>query len=136
MTADLILAIDEGTSSARAIVYDRSWTPIATAARQLQTLHPQPGWAEQDPEEIRGAVVQTVAEVLDAVGGPGRIAATAIANQGETVVAWDSRSGEPLAPAVLWSCRRSQTVVDRVAAKGHGSEIHQRTGLPLDAYFS
>src|SRR3954466_10974511 len=105
MTADLLLAIDEGTSSARAIVYDGSWTPIATAARRLATLHPRPAWAEQDPEEIRGAVVQTVAQGVDPAGGPGRIAATGIANQGETVVAGDSRSGEPLAPAVLWSCR-------------------------------
>jgi glycerol kinase len=136
MTADLILAIDEGTSSARAIVYDGAWRPVASAGRRLTTSHPKPGWAEQDPDEILDAVVATVGEVLGAIGGPDRIAATGIANQGETVVAWDPTTGEALAPAVLWSCRRSQPIVDRVAMAGHGPEIERRTGLPLDPYFS
>ena len=136
MTGDLILAIDEGTSSARASAYDATWSPVATAARRLATTHPQPGWAEQDPAAILTAVIDVVAEVVDSVGGPGRIAAAGLANQGETVVAWDRVSGDPLAPAVLWSCRRSQPIVDRVAAAGHGPEIRSRTGLPLDPYFS
>ena len=136
MTADLTLAVDEGTSSARAIVYDRGWRPIASAGRRLATRHPNPGWAEQDPGEILDAVVATVGEVVAAVGGPDRIAATGIANQGETVIAWDRTTGEALAPAVLWSCRRSQPIVDRVAMAGHGPAVQSRTGLPLDPYFS
>ena len=136
MTRDLILAIDEGTSSARAIAYDASWQPIASAGRRLATSHPQPGWAEQDPEAILRAVVDVVQEVLDRVGGRGRIAAVGLANQGETVVAWDRASGAPLAPAILWSCRRSQPIVDRAAAGGHGPRVRELTGLPLDPYFS
>lgn len=136
MTADLILAIDEGTSSARAIVYDAGWSPVATAGRRLVTSHPHPGWAEQDPDEIVGAVVDVVAEVLDRVGGPGRIVAVGLANQGESVVAWDRRSSRPLAPAILWSCRRSQPIVERVASAGHGRRVRELTGLPLDPYFS
>ncbi len=136
MSGDLLLAIDEGTSSARAIAYDRSWTPVASAARRLETAHPRPGWAEQDADAILAAVVDVVGEVLEAVGGAARIAATGIANQGESVVAWDAASGTALGPVVLWSCRRSAAIVDRIAAAGHGPEIQRRTGLPLDPYFS
>jgi glycerol kinase len=136
VTPDLILAIDEGTSSARAIAYDAAWQPVATAGRRLGTTHPRPGWAEQDPDEILRAVVEVVAEVVDQVGGRDRIAAVGLANQGETVVAWDRRSGEPLAPAILWSCRRSGAIVDRVAAAGHGARVRELSGLPLDPYFS
>lgn len=136
MTRDLVLAIDEGTSSARAIAYDRDWRPVAAASRRLTTTHSHPGWAEQDSEAILDGVVAAVGEVLATVGGAGRIAATGIANQGETVVAWDRATREALSPAVLWSCRRSQAIVDRVAMAGHGPAIHRRTGLPLDPYFS
>jgi len=136
VSADLILAIDEGTSSARAIAYDAQWRPVASAARRLVTEHPRAGWAEQDAEAIVLAVTEVVGDVLAAVGGPERIAAAGLANQGETVVAWDTVTGVALAPAVLWSCRRSQAIVERVAAAGHGPWIRERTGLPLDPYFS
>jgi glycerol kinase len=136
VSGDLILAIDEGTSSARAIAYDADWQPVATAARRLTTDHPQPGWAEQDAEAIVVAVVEVVAEVLETVGGPGRIAAAGLANQGETVVAWDRHTGAAIAPAVLWSCRRSQEIVERIGSDGHRDWIRERTGLPLDPYFS
>ena len=136
MTADLVLAIDQGTGSTRAIAWDDAWAQVAHASRPLATRHPQPGWAEQDPLAILASVVDVVDEVLAAVGGPARIAAVGLDNQGETVVAWDRVTGEPLAPAVLWNCRRSQPIVDRVAAAGHGAAIRERTGLPLDPYFS
>jgi glycerol kinase len=136
MTADLVMAVDQGTSSTRAIVYDDSWTEVASASRTLTTMYPQPGWAEQDPAAILASVVEVVGEALAAVGGPGRIAAVGIDNQGETVVAWDRDTGEPLGPAVLWHCRRSQPIVDRVAASGRGPAIRALTGLPLDPYFS
>jgi glycerol kinase len=136
MTADLVMAVDQGTSSTRAIVYDRSWTEVASASRTLATIHPRPGWAEQDPAAILESVVAVVREVLAAVGGTTRIAALGIDNQGETVVAWDRLTGEPLGPAILWSCRRSQSIVERVAAAGHGPAVREITGLPLDPYFS
>jgi glycerol kinase len=133
---DLILAIDQGTSSTRAIAYDSTWTARAGASRRLAITHPQPGWAEQDPEEILRSVVEVVGEVLQAVGGRARIGAVGLANQGETVIPWDRTTGEALGPAVVWHCRRSQAIVERVAAAGSGAEIRRRTGLPLDPYFS
>ncbi|HUQ79083.1 MAG TPA: FGGY family carbohydrate kinase [Patescibacteria group bacterium] len=136
MSGDLVLAIDQGTGSTRAIAFDSAWRPIAHASRPLETIHPRPGWAEQDPLAILASVVDAVAEVLLDVGGPARIGAVGLDNQGETVVAWDRVSGEPLAPAILWNCRRSQSIVDRVAAAGHGPAIRDLTGLPLDPYFS
>jgi glycerol kinase len=136
MSADLVLAIDQGTTSTRAIAYDGTWTEQAAASRRLTTTHPRPGWAEQEPEAILASVVGVVAEVLAAVGGPARIAAVGLANQGETVVPWDRQTGEALAPAVLWHCRRSQAIVDRMAAARHGPAIQALTGLPLDPYFS
>jgi glycerol kinase len=92
------------------------------------------GLAEQDAEAIVVAVVEAVGEVLAAVGGTERITAAGLANQGETVVAWDRHSGAALAPAVLWSCRRSQAIVERIAAAGDGAWIRERPGLPLDPY--
>ncbi len=133
---DLVLAIDQGTSSTRAVAFDASWSVRASASRRLTTRHPQGGWAEQDPEAILNSVVEVVADVVEAVGGPGRIGAVGLANQGETVVPWDSATGEALGPAVLWHCRRSQAIVDRIAATGHGPAIQALTGLPLDPYFS
>src|SRR5215213_6654409 len=136
MADGLVLAIDQGTSSTRAIAYDSSWTARAGASRRLEVRHPRPGWAEQDPDEILASVVEVVAEVLETVGGTSEIAAVGLANQGETVVPWDSETGEALGPAVVWHCRRSQAIVERVAAAGHGPAIQARTGLPLDPYFS
>ena len=136
MSADLVLAIDQGTTSTRAIAYDESWSEVATASRRLATAHPRPGWAEQDPTAILDSVAAAVAEVLDAVGGASRVVAAGIDNQGETVVPWDRATGEPLGPAVVWHCRRSQPIVDRVEAAGHGPAIRGLTGLPLDPYFS
>jgi glycerol kinase len=136
VTADLVLAIDQGTSSTRAIAYDRSWAVRASAGRPLATRHPRPGWAEQDPGVILDSVVAVVAEVVAAVGGAGAIGAVGMANQGETVVPWDSTTGEPLGPAIVWHCKRSQPIVDQVAAAGHEPAIRALTGLPLDPYFS
>ncbi len=131
-----ILAIDEGTTSTRAIAFDLELRPVAQAAVPVETTHPAPDWAEQDPLAILDSVVETVARVLDAVGGPERIAAVGLDNQGESVVAWDAESLAPLSPVVVWHCRRSLSVVDRLRAAGLEAKIRARTGLPLDPYYS
>ncbi|HEU4673923.1 MAG TPA: FGGY family carbohydrate kinase [Candidatus Limnocylindrales bacterium] len=136
MSADLLLAIDQGTTSTRAIAYDRELRPVASAAIPLDTQHPKPGWVEQDPEQIIASVVESVGQVLDEVGGPGRIAAVGLDNQGETVVAWAAGTLRPLAPAIVWQCRRSGPIVDRLRERGLEPAIAARTGLPLDPYFS
>ena len=133
---DLILGIDQGTTSTRTIAFDRSFAVTASAARPLETAHPKPGWVEVDADALLSSVVETVAEVLDAIGGVGRVAAVGLANQGETVVAWDAETMRPLAPAVVWQCRRSGPIVDRLRAAGHEPAIRALTGLPLDPYFS
>lgn len=136
MSDDLILAVDQGTTSTRAIAFDGRLQPVASAAIPLDTAHPRPGWVEQDPELILESVVDAVARVLAEVGGPGRIGALGLDNQGETVVAWDAETGQALAPAVVWQCRRSLPIVERLQAAGLEPAIRERTGLPLDPYFS
>lgn len=135
-TADLLLAIDQGTTSTRVIAFDRDLRIVASAARPIATRHPVPGWVEQDPDELVESVVATVETVLDAVGGRSRVAAVGLDNQGETVVAWDAETGRPLAPAIVWQCRRSEPIVHRLRERGLEPQIQERTGLPLDPYFS
>lgn len=132
----VLLAIDQGTTSTRAIAFDARLRPLAAASRSLRTRHPRPGWVEQDAEEILETVVATVAEVLEACGGPGAVVAAGVANQGETVVAWDAESGRALAPAIVWQCKRSGPIIERLRAAGLEHEVRARTGLPLDPYFS
>jgi glycerol kinase len=132
----VLLAIDQGTSSTRTLALDADLRVVASAERRLAVSHPQPGWAEQDPLEILASVVDTVADILRTIGGRERVVAVGLDNQGETVVAWDARDGRPLAPAILWQCRRSEPIVRRLAEDGRGPVITERTGLPLDPYFS
>ncbi|HEX5396556.1 MAG TPA: FGGY family carbohydrate kinase, partial [Candidatus Limnocylindria bacterium] len=132
---DLIVAVDQGSSSTRAVAFDTQLRPVASASRPLDTTHPRPGWVEQDADAILASVVDAIAEVLQAVSGH-RIVAAGIDNQGETVVAWDADSGEPLAPAVSWQCNRSAEVVERLRCAGHEAEVWRHTGLPLHPYFS
>ncbi|HEX5416777.1 MAG TPA: FGGY family carbohydrate kinase, partial [Chloroflexota bacterium] len=133
---DLILAIDQGSTSTRAVAFDRSLRPVAQASRAITASYPRPGWVEHDPDEIFNSVVTTVAEVLAEVGGSPQIAAVGLANQGETVVAWDNETGRPLGPAISWRCKRSHEIVDRLRAAGREPEVRSLTGLPLDPYFS
>lgn len=136
MTPDLLLAIDQGTTSTRAIAFDRRLRPVAATSIPLVTTHPAPGWVEQDPDALLESVVETVAKVLDEVGGPGQILAAGLDNQGETVVAWDADDGRSLGPAIGWQCRRSLPIVERLRKRGLEPAIREQTGLPLDPYFS
>ena len=136
MTADVILAIDQGTSSTRTIAYDLNLRPIASATAQARVRHPRPGWVEKDADQILECVVGTVARVLADIGGAARVAAVGLDNEGETVVAWDAETGRPLSPAIVWQCRRSLPIVERIKAAGLADVIEDRTGLPLDPYFS
>ncbi|MEX2136920.1 MAG: FGGY family carbohydrate kinase [Chloroflexota bacterium] len=136
MSPDLLLAIDQGTTSTRAFVFDRGLRVMASASRPIRIQHPRPGWAEQNPDEILESVVECTAEVLASCGGPERIAAVGLDNQGETVVAWDETTGAALSPAIVWQCRRSEPIVERLRSAGLEPELRRLTGLPLDPYFS
>jgi glycerol kinase len=135
-TPQLLLAIDQGTTSTRAVAFDLELRPVASASRPVERQHPRPGWVETDPAALLGGVIEVVGEVLSAVGGAERIAAAGLDNQGETVVAWDATDLRPLAPAILWQCRRSLPIVDELRAAGHEAAIRSATGLPLDPYYS
>jgi glycerol kinase len=131
-----ILAIDQGTTGSRAIVFDRRGRVVASAYEEFPQYFPKPGWVEHDPEEIWRSVHRTVQKALASV--PGRsIAAVGITNQRETTVIWDRRTGRPVAKAIVWQCRRTAGRCRELAARpGLSRLIRKKTGLPIDAYFS
>jgi glycerol kinase len=127
-----LLGIDEGTSAVKAVLFDEQLRPVREARRAKQMLHPQPGWVEQDGEDVLRAVVEAVAEVLH--DAPGEVVACGLDHQGESVIAWDGTTGRPLTNVITWQDKRSQTVLDRL--EGQADAITARSGLPLDPYFS
>jgi glycerol kinase len=137
MASDHILAIDQGTTSTRAILFDAIARPVAIAERALPQHYPQSGWVEHDAEDIWRGVVDTAREAVAASGLPaGRIATIAITNQRETVVLWDRATGEPLCRAIVWQDRRTADACAALKADGAEPLVQARTGLLLDPYFS
>ncbi len=125
----LLLGVDEGTTAVKAALFDLDLRPLRSATRRVATAHPAPGLAEQDARVIRAAVVDAVAELLATLGPGDEVVACGLDHQGESVLAWDPGTGEPLTPVVLWSDARTVTVADP-------DGVRARTGLPLDPYFS
>lgn len=135
--AEYLLAIDQGTTSSRAILFDRDGASVQTASRELTQIYPQPGWVEHDPMEIWGTQLATAHEVMARAGvSAGDIAAIGIANQRETTVLWDRATGRPVANAIVWQCRRTAGCCDQLRAAGEAAGIAEKTGLVVDAYFS
>ena len=130
----LLLGVDEGTSAVKAILFDTDLRPIAEARRSKPLVHPQPGWVEQDPEAIVTAVVHAVAELLD--GADDEVVACGLDHQGESVLAWNAETGAPITPVVTWQDKRSQEILDRLESDGLADEVRERSGMPLDPYFS
>jgi len=133
-TMSLLLGIDEGTSAVKAVLYDTDLRPLAEARREKGLSYPRPGWVEQDPEEVLAAVVGAVAEVLE--GADGEVVACGLDHQGESVLAWDAESGKPLSQIVTWQDKRSQEILDRLERDGEAATVRERSGMPLDPYFS
>ncbi len=132
-----LLALDQGTTSSRAILFDQHGRIKAQAQREIAQHYPQPGWVEHDPDEIWATQAATIAEALAlADASPEQLVAVGIANQRETTVLWDRATGRPLAPAIVWQDRRTADYCDRLRTDGHEAEISRRTGLLLDPYFS
>ena len=136
----LILAIDQGTTSTRAIAFEAApeggLRPVAVSQIELEQHFPHPGWVEHDAAEIWSATLQTCREVIRKAGGVGRFAAIGITNQRETSVLWDAATGEPLHRAIVWQDRRTADVTGKLAAAGHEQMVQAATGLILDPYFS
>jgi glycerol kinase len=132
-----VLALDQGTTSSRSILFDHDGAVVATAQREFTQHFPRSGWVEHDAEEIWATQAATIAEVLArARATPGDLAAVGITNQRETAVLWDRRTGRPVAPAIVWQDRRTADMCARLRTDGHEPEISRRTGLLLDPYFS
>ena len=134
---DYVLAIDQGTTSSRAIVFDRERRSIGCGQREHPQSYPHSGWVEHDAALIWSTQAATIADALREAGiGPGDLAAIGITNQRETTVLWDRRTGRPVAPAIVWQDRRTAERCAALLANGHGPLISARTGLLPDSYFS
>lgn len=132
-----VLALDQGTTSSRAMLFDETARVIATAQQEFPQIFPRPGWVEHDAEEIWRTQIACARQVLNESGVPvANVRALGITNQRETTVLWDRKSGVPLANAIVWHDRRTADKCDAIRAQGHAERIRQRTGLELDAYFS
>ena len=132
-----ILALDQGTTSSRAILFDRDGAIVAIAQKEFRQIFPQPGWVEHDAQEIWATQSAVAVEALGrAHAGPGDVAAIGITNQRETTVVWDRDSGRPIHNAIVWQDRRTAEFCDRLKADGQGPLITGKTGLVIDAYFS
>jgi glycerol kinase len=137
MAKNYILAFDQGTTSSRSILFDASGHIVASAQREFEQIYPRPGWVEHDPMAIWDTQLATAREVLRKSGaGAGEIAAIGITNQRETTVVWDRKTGEPIHNAIVWQCRRTTEMCERLKAEGMDQEVRERTGLLVDAYFS
>jgi len=133
----VILALDQGTTSSRAIVFDAKGAILAVAQKEFTQLFPRPGWVEHDPEEIWVTQVTVAHEALARAGIQAReVAAIGITNQRETTVVWERRTGRPLCNAIVWQDRRTAAACDALKARGLEARISAKTGLLLDAYFS
>jgi glycerol kinase len=132
-----ILALDQGTTSSRSILFDAAGQPVATAQREFTQFFPQSGWVEHDAEEIWATQAATITEVLARARiAPHDVAAIGITNQRETTVLWDRRTGLPVAPAIVWQDRRTADFCRQMRDEGLEAEVTRRTGLLLDPYFS
>ena len=132
-----ILALDQGTTSSRSILFDKSGSIIAVAQREFTQIFPKPGWVEHNPEEIWESQLATAKEVLAKANvSPKDIAAIGITNQRETTIVWDRNTGEAIYNAIVWQDRRTASFCDELKEKGLQKTIQQKTGLVIDAYFS
>lgn len=132
-----ILALDQGTTSSRAIIYDHDGLPVATAQKEFTQIYPEPGWVEHDPSEIWETQSEVALESLSKAGLDGsRIAAIGITNQRETTVVWNRKTGKPVYNAIVWQDRRTADYCDRLKSEGYADFIREKTGLIIDAYFS
>lgn len=132
-----ILAIDQGTTSTRAILFDKSGDIVHSAQREFQQFFPKPGWVEHNASEIWGSVLSVIASVLTESGNqPQDIVGIGITNQRETTVVWNKKTGQPVYNAIVWQSRQTQAIVDELREAGHERAIREKTGLVLDPYFS
>ena len=132
-----LMALDQGTTSSRSILFDKSGNIISMAQKEFKQIYPEPGWVEHNPREIWSSQFATAIEAMANVGATYEdIEAIGITNQRETTVVWDKETGEPVYNAIVWQCRRTAPLIDKIVKEGHGDYLREATGLVPDAYFS
>ncbi|MGN6084720.1 glycerol kinase GlpK [Trinickia sp.] len=137
MQDQYILALDQGTTSSRAMLFDRKGNIVSVAQKEFRQIYPQPGWVEHDPQEIWSTQAGVAAEAVTRAGVNGTaIAAIGITNQRETTIVWDRETGQPIYNAIVWQDRRTAGLCDQLKAQGLEEKVRAKTGLPIDAYFS
>ena len=137
MQNKLILALDQGTTSSKAIVFNHDGEIVSISQKSFEQIFPKPGWVEHDPNEIWASQISVAAEVIAKAGISGKeIAAIGITNQRETTIVWDRETSEPIYNAIVWQDRRTAKYCDELKTQGHAEIIQKKTGLVLDAYFS
>jgi len=135
--ANYILALDQGTTSSRAIVFDCRGNNVAMVNKEFPQIYPRPGWVEHCPMDIWESQLEVAHAALQKAGiAPSQIAGIGITNQRETTIVWDRVTGEPVYNAIVWQCRRNAPICDELKAKGWAERIREKTGLVVDAYFS
>ena len=131
-----ILSFDQGTTSSRAIIFNKNGSPVSVAQKEFEQIFPKPGWVEHDPGEIWSSQISVAAEVVSkAKLKSDDIQAIGITNQRETTVVWDRETGEPVYNAIVWQDRRTSDYCDFLKKEGHEEMVREKTGLVLDAYF-
>ena len=132
-----VVALDQGTTSSRAIIFDAKGVPVTIAQYPFPQIYPKPGWVEHDPMVILETQLRALAEAFEKSElSPTDIAGIGITNQRETTIVWDKNTGRPVYNAIVWQCRRTAPICDRLAAEGIGDYVRDKTGLLIDAYFS
>jgi len=137
MEKEYIMALDQGTTSSRAMIFDRQGKIVSMAAKEFRQIFPRPGWIEHDPMEIWDTQMEAAQQALDSLSlSPQRIAAIGVTNQRETTLIWDKESGRPVYNAIVWQCRRTAPICSKIKKTKFAQKIRRKTGLVIDAYFS
>jgi len=137
MKEKYILALDQGTTSSRAVIFDHQGRIVSIAAKEFKQIYPQPGWVEHDPMEIWDSQMEAARRAIDSVNiSPRNIAAIGITNQRETSILWNRKSGQPVYNAIVWQCRRTAPMCSRIKKTKFAEKLRKKTGLVVDAYFS
>ena len=132
-----IMALDQGTTSSRCILFDHNGNICSSVQKEFRQIYPQPGWVEHDANEIWDVTLEVSRAALDKLDATAAdVAAIGITNQRETTIIWDKETGEPIANAIVWQCRRTTETIDELVKAGYGDTIRKKTGLIPDAYFS
>ena len=132
-----IVALDQGTTSSRAIVFDHEQNIVAVGQKEFKQIYPQPGWVEHDPMEIWASQLSVATEAMSKIGVTGEnIAGIGITNQRETTIVWDRHTGQPIYNAIVWQCRRTADDIEKLVKDGLADYVRKTTGLIPDAYFS